>query len=168
MNRTTTKPRLPTASALEDAWLREEVRTAIAKARAVVDGGAVPPLTPVGRLSDTEWGWIIGAVVFGWISARARHAVNNGVGNDAYLRDAAIAREAWDIGAIEAALPELGAGELDWNKSLAQFTREEMIAFLLDAHTLITEAMRARDRGETLITRKGPGGEISADPALPF
>jgi hypothetical protein len=59
------KPRFPSLTAIEDAWQREATRVAVEKARAVVSGGALPPMTPVGRLSDSEWGWIVAAVLFG-------------------------------------------------------------------------------------------------------
>src|SRR6516165_1812640 len=75
-----TKARRLSLSAIEDVWQREATRVAIEEARAVVADGAVSPLTPIGRLSDTEWGWIVAAVLFGWISSRARQATDNGAG----------------------------------------------------------------------------------------
>jgi hypothetical protein len=153
-------------SAIEDAWQREATRVAIAEARAVIVGGAMPPLTPIGRLSDTEWGWIVAAVLFGWISTRARQATSNGVGPNTFLyANEAFNPDPWDAGAIEAILPELGNCEADWSKSLSQFSREEMIAFLGDAYNLIGKAMLARDQGEQLVTRKGPPGTAEAAPA---
>ena len=163
MTRSKTKARRPSLGAIEDAWQREATRVAIKQARAVVAGGAVPPLTPIGRLSDTEWGWILAAILFGWISTRARQATSNGVGSDRYVREIEIDPDPWDIGAIEAILPELANSETDWSKSLVQFSREEMIAFLGDAYNLIGRAMLARDKGEELVTHKGPPG--TAEPA---
>jgi hypothetical protein len=165
-----TRARRLSLSAIEDAWQREASRVAIEQARAVVAGGTVPPLTPIGRLSDTEWGWIVAAVLFGWISSRARQATDNGAGPDKYLYgNEAFNPDPWDAGAIEAILPELGNCQADWSKSLSQFSREEIIAFLGDAYNLIGKAMLARDMGEQLVTRKGPAGE-QADPndPLPF
>ncbi|HVI11457.1 MAG TPA: hypothetical protein VM822_01165 [Pseudolabrys sp.] len=153
------KPRFPSLTAIEDAWQREATRVAVEKARAVVSGGALPPMTPVGRLSDSEWGWIVAAVLFGWITTRSRQATSNGVGPDKYLYvNEMLNPDPWDAGAIEAILPELGNCEADWSKSLSQFSREEMIAFLGDAYNLIGKAMLARDKGEKLVTRKGPPG----------
>jgi hypothetical protein len=162
-----TKARRPSLSAIEDVWQREATRVAIEEARAVVSGGAVPPLTPIGRLSDTEWGWVVAAVLFGWISTRARQATSNGVGPDRYLRETAIDPDPWDIGAIEAILLELANSETDWSKPLSQFSREEMIVFLGEAYNLIGKAILARDKGEELVTRKGPAGE-QADPNDPI
>jgi hypothetical protein len=154
---------IPSLSAIEDCWQREATRVAIEKARAAISGGAVPPNTPIGRLSDTEWGWISAAILFGWISTRARQATSNGTyaaGPDKffYLRESYFEPDPWDIGAIEAILPELSNSDTDWSKPLADFAREEMIAFLGDAYNLIGKAMLARDTGEKLITRRLPLG----------
>jgi hypothetical protein len=62
-------------SALEDEWQRRATAVAIADARAVIQAdGPIPPNTPIGRLSDIEWGWILAAVLFGWIKTRAEQA----------------------------------------------------------------------------------------------
>jgi hypothetical protein len=158
MNTGKKKLRLPSLSAIEDCWQREATRVAIEKARAAISGGAVPPNTSIGRLSDTEWGWIVAAALYGWIDVRARQAVGNGIGIDKHIRDTGLEPDPWDIGAIEAALPELATSEIDWTKSLAEFSREEMIEFLGDAYNLIGQAMLARDTGEKLVTRRLPLG----------
>jgi hypothetical protein len=148
------KLRLPSLSAIEDSWQREATRVAIEKARAVVNGGAVPPMTPIGRLSDIEWGWIVASILFGWIETRARQATNNGVGLNKYIRDTGIDPDPWDAGAIASILPELARPESNWSKPLGEFTRDEMIAFLGDAYNLIGIAILARDNGEKFVTRR--------------
>jgi hypothetical protein len=150
--------RLPSLAAIEDCWQREATRVAIEKARAVVNGGAVPPNTPIGRLSDTEWGWLVAAVLFGWIEVRARQAVSNGVGIEKSIRDTGLTPDPWDIGAIASILPELARPDIDWSRPLTEFSREEMIELLGDAYNLIGKAMLARDSGEKLITRRLPLG----------
>jgi hypothetical protein len=163
------KLRLPSLSAIEDCWQREATRVAIEKARAAISSGAVPPMTPIGRLSDVEWGWIVAAVLFGWINTRAQQATSNGVGlpdHFRYIRETNLEPDPWDIGAIEAILPELANADSDWSKPLSEFSRDEMIALLGDAYNLIGKAMLARDQGEKLVTRKGPPGtEAPADGA---
>jgi len=161
------KLRLPSLAAIEDCWQREATRVAIEKARAAISSGAVPPNTPVGRLSDTELGWIAAAVLFGWIDVRARQAVGNGVGVNKHIRDTGLVPDPWDIGAIEAVLPELAKPEIDWSKPLGKFSREEMIEFLGDAYTLIGKAILARDTGEKLVTRRLPLG-VAQQPAGDF
>ena len=67
--------RHPAASAIEDAWQRRATAAAIEAARGVVKvDGPIPPGTPIGRLGDIEWGWIVAAILFGWISTRAEQA----------------------------------------------------------------------------------------------
>jgi hypothetical protein len=161
----------PTASGFEDAWQRQATAVAIQAARAVVSGGAVPPLTPIGRLSDTEWGWIVASILFGWIRERATQATSNGLNVEKQIQNTGLDPDPWDQGAVAAILPELARPEVDWNRSLSEFSRDEMIAFLGDAHNLIGKAMQARDLGENVITRKSPDGTTAAtdsDQIIPF
>jgi hypothetical protein len=150
------KARSLSPSAIEDVWLRRATVVAIEKARAVIFGGAVSPNTPVGRLGEVEWGWIVAAVLFGWISTRAEQATDSGVGVEESIRAVNLDPDPWDVGAITAILPELAASEVDWNKPLAEFSRDAMVTFLADALSLIRKAMVARDRGQGLVTRRTP------------
>jgi hypothetical protein len=158
------RPHPLSPTAIEDAWLRQATAVAIEQARAVVSGGAVPPNTPIGRLGDVEWGWIISAVLFGWISTRAEQATDSGVGVEESIRTVSLDPDPWDAGAIAAILPELAASEVDWNKPLAELPRDGMIAFLSDAFNLIRKAMAARDCGIGLVTRRAPA--VTAREAL--
>jgi hypothetical protein len=156
---TRAKKIIPAASltALEDIWLRRATAAAVEQARAVVSGGAVSPNVPVGRLSDVEWGWVVTAVLFGWIRTRAEQATDAGIGATNTIRAAGLDPDPWDVGAIDAVLCELAAGDVvDWSKPLADLSRDEMLRFLNDAVTLIRKSMAARDRGESCITRRGP------------
>ena len=161
--------RFPSLSAIEDAWQRQATRIAIEKARAVVTGGAVPPMTPVARLSDTEWGWIVASVLFGWISERATQATANGFETEKGIRNTGIDPDPWDAGAIGTVLPDLAETQVDWNASLAQLSRDGMITFLGAAYTLIQKAMLARDIGEKTITKKSPPGtpDVPWDDPIP-
>jgi hypothetical protein len=159
--------RLPVASAIEDAWQRHAMAIAIEKARAVVSGGAVPPMTPIGRLSDTEWGWIVASILFGWIDTRARQATANGLDTEKMIRDISLEPRPWDAGAIETVLPELGDVPVDWTVPLAELSRDEMITFLGAAYTLIDRAMQARELGGNTITTKSPDGTAAPADAGP-
>jgi hypothetical protein len=64
----------------------------------------------------------------------------------------------WLAGAIATVLPELANTKVDWNASLADLSRDEMITLLVDAYMLISKAMRARDLGEHHITGRPPTG----------
>ena len=120
-------------------------------------------MTPIGRLSDIEWGWIVASILFGWIDTRARQATSNGAGPNAYIRSTRIDPDPWDAGAIDSILPELANPEIDWSKSLSEFSRDEIIALLGDAYNLISKAMIARGKGENLVTRRAPASTAEAE-----
>ena len=84
-------------SALEDQWQRDATAAAIAGARGVVQmDGPIPPGTPIGRLSDPEWGWIIATILFAWISVRAQQAAAEQLDSERTIR--MIARDFSDKG----------------------------------------------------------------------
>jgi hypothetical protein len=144
-------------SAIEDQWQRDATAAAIAGARGVVQiGGPVPPGTPIGRLSDTEWGWIIAAALFAWIGKRAEQAVAEEIDTERCIRMTGMDPEAWDAGAVAAILPDLvdECKDIDWSKPLAEWPRETMVEFLLKAMRLIRKAMIARDASDKGVTRK--------------
>jgi hypothetical protein len=159
------KPRVATSlslSAIEDAWQRQATSTAIAAARGVIQmGGPIPPGTPVGRLNDTEWGWIVCAVLFGWIETRARQATGEGLDTERTLRTTYLDPDPWDAGAVETILPELAGYDIDWSLPLAQWPRETMVDFLTKALSLIRRAIVARDFSDKGITQKSSASSIA-------
>ena len=152
-------------SVLEDQWQRDATAATIAGARGVVQmDGPIPPGTPIGRLSDTEWGWIIAAVLFAWIGKRAEQAAAEQLGTEQVIRLTALDPQPWNVGAVAAILPELAdacAGVVDWSKPLAQWPREAIIEFLLKAMPLIRKAMIARDLSDKGITRASSAATIA-------
>ena len=152
-------------SAIEDQWQRDATAAATAAARRVVQmGGPIPPGTPIGRLSDTELGWILSAALFAWISKRAEQAAAENLDTERTIRMTALDPQPWDAGAVAAILPELAdacAGIVDWSKPLAEWPRETIIEFLLKAMPLIRKAVIARDLSEKGITRKSSASAIA-------
>jgi hypothetical protein len=151
-------------TALEDEWQRRATTAAIQAARGVVRmDGPIPPATPIGRLSDTEWGWVVAAILFAWISARAEQAAAENLDTERTIRMVAVDPQPWDVGAVAAILPDLANAcpEIDWSQPLAQWPRETMVEFLLKAVPLIRKAMIARDMGEKGITRKSSASTIA-------
>jgi hypothetical protein len=160
-----TRP-IPQASpaAIEDHWQRRATEAAVAAARGVVKhDGPIPPLTPIGRLGDVEWGWIIAAILFAWISTRAEQAAAEQLDTERTIRMTALDPEPWDVGAVVAVLPELAAAcpDIDWTQPLGGWPRETMAEFLLVAMRLIRKAMIARDISEGGITRKSSASTIA-------
>jgi hypothetical protein len=152
-------------SAIEDQWQRDATAAAIAAARGVVQtDGPIAPGTPVAKLSESEWGWILAAMLFAWIGTRARQAVAEQIDTEQLNRLTALDPEPWDAGAVAVILPELAdacAEIVDWSQPLEQWPRETMIAFLLKAMPLIRKAMIARDLSDKGITRKSSADAIA-------
>ena len=151
-------------AALEDHWQRRATVAAIAGAREVIkDGGPILPGAPVGRLSDIEWGWIVAAILFGWISTRAEHAAAEQFDTERTIRMTALDPQPWDAGAVAAILPDLAAAcpDIDWTQPLGAWPRETMAEFLLVAMRLIRKAMIARDISEAGITHKANASTIA-------
>jgi hypothetical protein len=151
-------------SVLEDQWQRDATAAAIAGARGVVQmDGPIPPGTPVGRLGDTEWGWILAAMLFAWISKRAEQATAEQIDTEQTIRMTALDPQPWDAGAVMAILPELAdaCSDLDWSKPLTSWSRENIIEFLLKAMPLIRKAMIARDLSDKGISRQSSAATIA-------
>jgi hypothetical protein len=151
-------------SAIEDQWQRDATAAAIAGARGVVQtDGPIPPGTPVGKLSDIEWGWVLSGMLFAWIGKRAQQAAAEQLDTEQTIRMTGLDPEPWDVGAIVAILPELADAcpDIDWSQPLAAWSRETMAEFLLTAMRLIRKAMVARDLSEKGITRKSSADVIA-------
>jgi hypothetical protein len=151
-------------SALEDQWQRDATAAAIAGARGVIQmDGPIPPGTPVGRLSDVEWGWIVAAVLFAWISVRARQAAKEQLDTERLVRMIALDPQPWDAGAVATILPDLAdaCSDIDWSKPLTEWSQETMIGFLLKAMPLIRKAVIARDLSGKGITRETGASTIA-------
>jgi hypothetical protein len=143
-------------SELEDDWQRRATDAAISAARNIVlgDDAAINKNVPVGRLSDTEWGWIVAAVIFAWIRTRAEQAATEELDCEQTIRLTGLDKNPWDAGAIAAILPELARCRgIDWSKPLSDWSRETMIDFLLKTLRLVRRGMIARDLVEG-VTRK--------------
>jgi hypothetical protein len=149
-------------SAIEDAWQRQATAVAIKAARGVVKvDGPIPPGTPIGRLSDIEWGWIVAAILFGWISTRAEQATAQEIDTEQALRLTGLDPNPWDAGAVAVILPELAdVPGLDWARPLNDWSREDITLFLVVALRLVRKALIARDLGGG-ITRKSSANTIA-------
>jgi hypothetical protein len=140
----------------EDDYQRRATAAAVAAARRIVlgDEAVIPMNTPIGRLSDIEWGWIVAAVLFGWIKTRAEQATVEGLDPELAIRLTGLSPDPWDCGAIAKILPELAdTPGIDWNKPLAGWSREMVIQFLARALELVRQAVIARNLGGRGITR---------------
>jgi len=162
--RTTRTVGMVSETALEDEWLRRATAAAIEAARGVITlGGPIPPATPVGRLNDTELGWVLAAMLFAWIRTRAEQAAAEQLDTEQTIRMTGLDPQPWDIGAIMAILPELADAcpGIEWSQPLASWPREIMADFLLTAMRLIRKALIARDLSDKGITRQAGASTIA-------
>jgi hypothetical protein len=151
-------------TALEDVWQRRATAAAIGAARQVVQiDGPISPGTPIGRLGEVEWGWIVAAVLFGWIQTRAEQAAAEQLDTERTIRMTALDPEPWDAGAVAAVLPDLASAceHIDWSKPLADWSRETIVEFLLTAMPLIRKAMIARDLSERGVIQRSSAATIA-------
>jgi hypothetical protein len=155
---------IPTSSALEDAWQRRATAAAIAAARKVIDtDSAIPPGTQIGRLSGVEWGWLVAAILFGWIGTRAQQGTAEEIDTERCIRMTGLDPEPWDAGAVLAILPELADAcpDIDWSQPLTSWPRETMIEFLLKAMRLIRKATIARDISDRGVTQRSSPSTVA-------
>ena len=154
---------IPTPPAIDDAWQRRATAAAIKAARDVIGTeGAVPSGTPIGRLSETEWGWIVAAVLFGWISTRAQQATSEELDTEQTIRMTGLDPEPWDAGAVLAILPELAETPgIDWSQPFGAWPQETVINFLITAMRLIRKAQIAGDISDRGVTQKSNASTIA-------
>lgn len=131
-----------------DEWLRQATAEAIAQAKRMVGDGGIPPNTPVYRLNEAEWGWIVSSAIFGWINVKAKEATQHGLDVDHEILQAPGNPAPWEAGCVEACLPRVADFDLPWGEPIGQWSRDQMVRLLWAAHGLIDDAMSRRDRGK--------------------
>jgi hypothetical protein len=151
-------------SALEDIRQRDATTAAIAGARSVIQmSGPITPGTPIGRLSDTEMGWLVSGVLFAWISKRAEQAAADQIDAEQLIRLTARDPQPWDGGAVELILPDLvdACSGIDWGKPVTDWPKDDVVEFLLKAMPLIRKAMLARDLSSKGVTQQASAATIA-------
>jgi hypothetical protein len=156
--------RIASISAGNDAWLRRATAASIARAKDLVaPQGPIRSTTQMGRLSDSEWGWIVSTVVWGWVSSRAEQAATEGLDPERAIRTTNLNPDPWDVGAIKTIFPELGkCAGFDWAKPANTWTKDELVEFLASALTLIQRATSARDAVEDQVAGKAANPDTIA------
>jgi hypothetical protein len=149
---------------VEDEALRQATAAAIEGARKVTGN---PPLanTPVGKLSDLQWGWITTAVIFAWTRIRSEQAIADGLGQEQMILATGLAPDPVEVAIVSSILGELAdIAQIDWGLPLKEWPKDVMLNFLLLAWTLIRKAEHARDHAPGTVLRKP---ELVDDP-IPF
>jgi hypothetical protein len=157
--------RVASISAENDAWLRRSLAASIARAKDLVaPQGPIRSATQLGKLSDSEWGWIVSTVVWGWVSARSEQAATEGLDPERAVRVTRLTPDPWDVGAIRAILPELAksCASFDWSKPANAWSKDELTQFLSTAFALIQRAIDARDDIEARVAGKPTNADVTA------
>jgi hypothetical protein len=145
----------------ENDWQDKATAAAIAGARKIVLGNGPLMNTPVGRLSDPQWGWIVTAAIFGWIQTRVEQAIEEGLNQEEAVRQTGLSPSPCDIAVVRSILPTLAdKAAIDWAQPLQAWSKDTMSGFLLLAWQLITKAELARDNGPGGILKKSAGGNL--------
>lgn len=149
----------------EDAWLAKATEAAIAGARKIaLNCKGLPTMTPVGRLSDHQWGWIVTAPIFGWIQTRIEQAIAEGLDQEAAVRLTGLTPSPCDVAVVRSILPTLAdTAGVDWAQPLSAWSKDTMVNFLLLAWQLITKAEAVRDHGPGKILGKSKNWDTTGD-----
>jgi hypothetical protein len=136
-------------SKLENEWLDNATAAAVAGASKIALSSGPLMNTPVGRLSDHEWGMICTAVISGWIEVRVQQAIAEGRDQEEMVRLTGLNPSPCDSAVVRSILPALAdqAG-VDWTLPLAAWSGDTMTGFLLLAWRLLGEAETARGSRE--------------------
>ena len=133
----------------EDAWQQKATDAAIAAVRKIaLNSSGLPPMTPVGRLTDLQWGWLVTAAIFGWIQTRCQQAIEEGLDQEQAVRLTGLTPSPCDVAVVTSILPPLADQPgIDWTLPLKGWPKDLMVNFLLLAWRLISAAEIARDQG---------------------
>ena len=153
----------------EDEWLRRATDAAIAGARKIALGSGPLMNTPVGRLTDHNWGMIVAAVIFAWVEKRVEQAIAEGRDSEQVVRLTGLSPSPCDVAVVKSVLPELAdTAGIDWSLPLASWSPDVMTGFLMLAWKLISAAEVARDHGASKVLQKSEVGRDEMAQEVPF
>jgi hypothetical protein len=145
------KAKISAVSAEQDEWVRRAYVAASTAGKDLVgEQGPIRSNTAIGRLVDSEWGWIASAVIWGWVKTRAEQASSEGWSLEETVRRTELAPSPWDMGSVLTTLPALAeaCSDFDWSQSASAWSKDDLARFLLTAFNLIQRAIVARDVAE--------------------
>jgi len=152
----------------ENEWLDKATTAAIAGARkTALNSSGLPMMTPIGRLTDTQWGWVVTAAIFGWIETRVEQAIEEGLSQEQAVRITGLSPSPCDVAVVHSILPTLAkTAGVDWSAPLSGWSKDTMTSFLLLAWQLMNRAEIASGQGQGIIRKSKEAGEreIPFDP----
>jgi hypothetical protein len=143
----------------ENEWLDKATAAAVAGAKKVVSSikgpSGIAGTKQVGALSDSDWGIIATAVIFGWIQVRVQQAIAEGTSQEEAVRSTGLSPSPCDVAVVASVLPTLAdTAGIDWELPLQAWSKDVMTNFLLLAWQLIIKAETARDHGPGTVLQK--------------
>jgi hypothetical protein len=149
----------------ENEWLDKATAAATTGARKIALSSAPLMNTPVGRLTDHEWGMILTAGIFGWVEVRVQQAIAEGRDSEETVRSTGFKPDPCDTAVVRSTLPTLAdQASIDWTQPLAAWSSDIMTNFLMLAWRLIGEAETIRDHGPGKILKRAEFNEKTGDP----
>jgi hypothetical protein len=156
-------------SEIEEEWQRRATAAAIAGARKIALRSGPLMNTPVGRLNDNEWGWIVTAAIFAWIETRVQQAIAEGRDQETMVRLTGLTPDPCDVAVITSILGELAdKAALDWSQPLSAWPKAVMTNFLMLAWSLINEAESVRDHGTGTVLKNAEYYDWKTGDPVPF
>jgi hypothetical protein len=159
--------RIAAIAADRDRFEKQAFQVCIVAAKELI--GAEGPIrsgTPIGRLTDSELGWFVGAIIWGWISVRAEQAATEGWNEERAVRSTGLVPSPWLQGAAVSILPALAEAcpDAPWSSPLDAWSRSDVAALVAAGFPLIVRAIVARDAAEERLA--GKDGAADAASAL--
>jgi hypothetical protein len=158
----------------EDEWQRRATAAAIAAVRKVAPDDTPLMRTPVGELSDLQWGFFIAAAIFGWITTRYQQAIAEGWDPEVEaVRIADCSPAPNELAVVRSILPALAdQAAVDWSQPLSAWSKETMAGFVWLARQLLNKSAQALKESPCKILKKKPASrpewdEKHGDP-IPF
>jgi hypothetical protein len=137
----------------EDEWQAAATAATIAEARKIVLANVPLTTARVSDLTDSEWGWIVAAAIFGWIRPRHEQAIAEGFEQEPHIVHMFSIPTPSDTAVVRSILPALAEVPIDWSQALSAWSKDAMVNFLLQAWELLCQAESARNCGAGKIIR---------------
>jgi hypothetical protein len=148
-----------------DTWTKRAFNTCVVVAKDLIgDEGPIRPGVPIGRLTDSEWGWFTSTTVSTWVRIRSEQAAVEGWNYERAAHTTGLEPDPWLEGAVAAVLPKLAevCPALDWSKPIGEWEKCDVVAFLIVGFGLVQRALAARDAAENPPDAAGANPDVVA------
>jgi hypothetical protein len=138
-----------------NAQLEQATAAMIAAARKVALSNGPLMNTPVGRLTDQQWGVLCTASLFAWIRCRNEQAIGESYDAEQKICDTGLQPSPINVAIVTSILPKLAeTAGIDWSLPLLAWSKDEMINFLMLVWKLIDKAEIAAAHNRSGVLQK--------------